>query len=52
MDGGKAAASVIKIGAEIGIPGLVKAHVEWVRRNLSDDDEHKATASGFQSAAE
>ena len=49
--GDKIVGSQIKIGAEIGIPGLAKAHVEWVKNNLVDDDEPKATNTGDQSAA-
>ncbi|MBQ3989811.1 MAG: hypothetical protein II630_03115 [Bacteroidales bacterium] len=43
--------SEIKIGAEIGIPGLVKAHIEWVKRHLIDDDEHKSSNTGDRSSA-
>jgi len=34
-DNSKIASSRIKIGAEIGIPGLVKAQIEWVRIKLT-----------------
>ena len=47
----KIVGSEIKIGAEIGIPGLVKAHIEWVKRHLIDDDEHKSSNTGCQSSA-
>ena len=50
----KIACSQIKIGAEIGIPGLVKAHVEWVKKNLKKEDPQEAipaTNTGYQSAA-
>jgi len=50
-DGEKIAGSQIKIGAEIGIPGLVKAHIEWVKRNLIQDDEHKTSNTGNRSSA-
>ena len=30
-ENGKSVSTKIKIGSEIGIPGLVKAHVEWVK---------------------
>ena len=49
--GGKIVGSEIKIGAEIGIPGLVKAHVDWVKRHLIDDEEHKSTNTGDYSSA-
>ena len=48
-DGDKTASSKIKIGAEIGIPGLVKAHVEWVKANVNT--ESAATNTGDKSAA-
>ena len=35
--GDKTASSRIKIGAEIGIPGLVKAHVEYVKRKCTNE---------------
>lgn len=38
----KIVGSELTVGAEIGIPGLVKAHIEWVKRHLIDDDEHKS----------
>ena len=59
-DGGdsKVASTKIKIGAEIGIPGLVKAQIEWVKETINFDeaiakaenspDEH---ATGDQGAA-
>jgi len=33
---GKSVSTKIKIGAEIGIPGLVKAHVEWCKKQTMD----------------
>ena len=52
------ASTKIKIGAEIGIPGLVKAQIEWVKEHINFDaaitkaetspDEH---ATGDQGAA-
>ena len=48
-DGDKTASSKIKIGAEIGIPGLVTAHVEWVKANVKT--ESAATNTCYQSAA-
>ena len=54
----KVASTKIKIGAEIGIPGLVKAQIEWVKESIGYDaaikkadespDEH---ATGYQGAA-
>ena len=54
----KIASTKIKIGAEIGIPGLVKAQIEWVKNRIGFDaaikkanespDEH---ATGYQGAA-
>ena len=34
---GKSVSTKIKIGAEIGIPGLVKAHVEWCKKQTVDE---------------
>ena len=50
-DGEKIVGSQIRIGAEIGIPGLVKAHIEWVKNHLIEDDEHKASNTGDYSSA-
>ena len=56
----KIAASKLKVVAEIGIVGIVKAHVEWVLARVKKDDKksaHKdedntiATNTGYQSAA-
>ena len=33
----KVASSKIKIGAEIGIPGLVSAQIEWVKKTIGYD---------------
>ena len=33
----KVASTKIKIGAEIGIPGLVKAQIEWVRKQCTNE---------------
>ena len=49
-DDSKVCGKKIKIGAEIGIPGLVKAHVEWVKENL-DKTVEKSTNTGNWSAA-
>ena len=54
----KVASSVLKIGAEIGIPGLIKAHIEWVKEQIQAEkmesntgDYSAATNTGDQSAA-
>ena len=54
----KVASSILKVGAEIGIPGLVKAHVEWVKEQIQAEkmesntgDCSAATNTGYQSAA-
>ena len=56
----KAASSKIKIGAEIGIPGLVKAQIEYVKDHTTTEytDPDKATAgdsgaatAGYKGAA-
>ena len=40
----------IKIGAEIGLPGIAAAHVEWIKEKV-DWKNAKATNTGNQSAA-
>ena len=57
-DGTKVASTKIKIGAEIGIPGLVKAQIEWVKGVIGFDDSIKKAnespdehATGYQGAA-
>ncbi|MGN0999738.1 MAG: hypothetical protein ACI4PO_09320, partial [Faecousia sp.] len=54
----KVASTKIKIGAEIGIPGLVKAQIEWVKDTIGYDDAIKRAnespdenATGDQGAA-
>ena len=48
----KVAGSKIKIGAEIGIPGLVKAHVEWVKSHITNEHNGgKAATAGYRGAA-
>ena len=63
----KICAKTIKIGAEIGIPGLVKAQIEWVKDTIGFDEKIKkakespdkhatgdqgaASATGYQGAA-
>lgn len=51
-DDSKIASSQIKIGAEIGIPGLIRAHVEYVKAHTTEEhtDPKQATA-GFRGAA-
>ena len=66
-DDSKICAKTIKIGAEIGIPGLVKAQIEWVKNTIGVDEKIKkakgspdkhatgdqgaASATGYQGAA-
>ena len=54
----KVASSILRVGAEIGIPGLVKAHVEWVKEQIQAEkmesntgDWSAATNTGDRSAA-
>ena len=47
----KIVGSEIKIGAEIGIAGIVKAHIEWVKKQLIKDHPETATNTGYKSAA-
>lgn len=56
--GSKAASTEIKIGAEIGIHGLVKAQVEWVKKTIGFDylikkaeESSDESATGYQGAA-
>ena len=67
-DDEKICGSEIKVGAEIGILGLVKAHIEWVKRHLKKEGEKheegdyssasntgdysSASNTGYQSSAE
>ena len=48
----KVASRKIKIGAEIGIPGLVKAHIEYVKAHTTAEytDPDQATAGAFGAA--
>ena len=48
----KVASRKIKIGAEIGIPGLVKAHIEYVKAHITTEhtDPQLATAGAFGAA--
>ena len=54
----KVCAKTIKIGAEIGIPGMVKAQIEWVKKTIGFDEAIKKAkespekhATGDQGAA-
>ena len=49
-DDSKVAASQIKIGLEIGLPGLIKAGVEYIKSNV-DWENAKETNTGNKSAA-
>lgn len=50
-DNDKTASSVIKVKAEVSIPGLVKAHIKWVRRGLIKDNQSAASVTGKESIA-
>ena len=57
-DDSKVCAKTIKIGAEIGIPGLVKAQIEWVKNTIGFDEKIKKAkgspdkhATGYWGAA-
>ena len=50
-DDTKVASSKIKIGAEIGIPGLVKAQIEYVKERCEPSNEHHSTGSGSANSA-
>lgn len=41
----KVASTKIKIGAEIGIPGIVKAQVEYVKERAIESKTHHSTGS-------
>ena len=45
----KRVAKKLTIGAEIGIPGLIKAHINWVNEHI--DEEKKQSNTGDCSAA-
>ena len=51
-DDSKVASRKIKINAEIGIPGLVKAQIEWVKSHTTSEftDAEKATAGDYGAA--
>ena len=50
-DDTKVASTKIKIGAEIGIPGIVKAQVEYVRERATESNEHHTTGYGSANSA-
>ena len=62
-DDSKVCGTKITVGAELGIPGLVKAHVEWVKENVTKHvekgdseavavgDRESASAGGYGSAS-
>ena len=53
-DDSKVASSKIKIGAEIGIPGLVKAQIEYVKSHCTNEhnaDPGKPATAGYRGAA-
>ena len=52
IDESKIASSQIKIGTEIGIPGLVKAHIEYVKAHTTTEHtDPKMATAGFRGAA-
>lgn len=53
-DNSKVASGKIKIGAEIGIPGLVKAHIEYVKKHCTNEhnaEPGKPATAGYRGAA-
>ena len=48
---GKIAASKLKVVAEIGIVGIVKAHIEWVLSRIKRDNKEDAHGDSYCSAA-
>ena len=51
-DDSKVASQKIKIGAEIGIPGLVKAQIEWVKETCKNAPESVAKGDSGHAAAQ
>ena len=47
----KVASTKIKIGAEIGIPGLVKAQIEYVKERATESNRHHSTGSRSANSA-
>ena len=53
-DDSKVCGTKITVGAELGIPGLVKAHVEWVKENVTkhvEKGDSEAVAVGDKESA-
>ena len=53
-DDSKVCGTKITVGAELGIPGLVKAHVEWVKENVTkhvEKGDSEAVAVGDRESA-
>ena len=51
-DDSKRVAKKLTVGAEIGIPGLVKAHIEYVKAHTTmEHTDPKAATAGFRGAA-
>ena len=47
----KVASTKIKIAAEIGIPGIVKAQVEYVKERAKESNTHHSTGDGSANSA-
>lgn len=47
----KCCAKTIKIGAELGIGGLVNAQIEWIRQTIGFDDKTAAAKDGSPNVA-
>ena len=41
-DGYKVVGSKIKVGFEIGIPGIIKAHIDWVKSKITNENNAEA----------
>ncbi len=54
-DGDKICCSQLTVGAEIGIPGIVKAHIEWIKKHINNenntDKKGKPVTAGSYGAA-
>ena len=51
-DDGKSVSTKLKVGAEIGIPGLVKAHVEWCKEQTKEALGEPVTTDGGRDSAQ
>ena len=49
---GKSVSTKLKVGAEIGIPGLVKAHVEWVKEQTKEAAKKPDTTDDGKDSAQ